>query len=215
MMKIFLISFAGLILGQLSPGPSFLAVTSVALRQDQRIAAYVSAGIASATLALSLVLTLAFSIFSQVIPPALLFAEIIGGSYLLSLSLRSLRSAFSTSRAITEICTIQLTPKSAWTYGFIINISNPKAALVWSGIISFLFASGFTKFEIATFSLLGAASSAIVFGSFALLFSRPFIKQSYNKYHQIFELLFGIVFFYIAEQLIVDVLSKLLDPNAR
>ena len=210
MITVYLITLTGLILGQLSPGPSFLAVSGAALGQGRRPAFFVSIGIACATLTWALITAVGFGALLQVYPSILVVMKLLGGGYLIFLALKSLRSAIQGGDIAIKLNRQSWTPGSAFSYGFLVNITNPKTALVWSGVASFLFGSGLSTLEAMGFAPIGFMSALIVFCSVSALFSTSFARRSYSLYAHIFETLFGIAFCMIGLKLMVDGFSAIL-----
>ena len=204
MLNAYLVTLAGLILAQLSPGPALLAVAGTALGQGRRLSFFVSLGVASAIFAWVLITALGFGGLLKLYPSVLTAMKLLGGGYLVFLGAKSLASAIRGGEPSIKASVADQTPFTAWKRGFLVNITNPKAALVWSGITSFLYGAGLSTVEVVGIAPMGFVSSVVVLGGYGVLFSSGFARRSYARFARLFELLFGCAFGALGGRLAAD-----------
>jgi threonine efflux protein len=210
MAKIYLITLTGIMLGQMSPGPSLFYVANVALLQGRQCAFLAALGVACATLVWGLIASFGFGVLLHLYPSSIICMKLLCGGYLFYLALRSIRAALNGSEMLDNFTQGAWTPVTAFKHGFLINITNPKAALVWSGIAGFLFSSGLTTLQVLSFAPIGFGSAVVVFGSYSLFFSTGIMRSSYKRFSRGAEVLFGILFCIIGGNLITDGMQSLL-----
>jgi threonine efflux protein len=210
MIKIYFVTFVGLILGQMSPGPSVISVIGVALTQGSYISLFVSLGIACASFTWALSAVLLFGLFLNVQPLVFEFIKLFGGAYLIKLAAHYIRLAFSAIHLTDGAASNCLTPASAFKFGYILNISNPKAFFVWSGIVSFLYGEGLSVLEVAAFAPIGFFSAITVFSGFSLMFSKAYFRKIYMNYYSVIGLILGLIFLCMGSKLIIDVVQHFL-----
>ena len=73
-------------------------------------------------------------------------------------------------------------------------LTNPKAALMWSAIATFLYGAGLPMLAVLAFGPLVAISATIIYGGYGVLFSSPLAGRTYARFARQVELLFGVAF---------------------
>ncbi len=176
-----LVAYSTYLIGTASPGPSNLAIMSLAMRSGRKAAVTFALGVLSgsffwatlATLGLSAVLTAYSGLLSVV--------RAIGGAYLLWLAFKSAKSALTPAAKFAEATAPQTghSAKRLYTRGLLLHLTNPKAILVWLAIVSIAFPVGqrsaHTPVVVAGCLCIGL----FVFGSYAVLFSLPSARRVY------------------------------------
>ena len=204
MLNVYLITLAGIALGQLLPGPNLLAVASAALSQGRREAFFVASGIATAIFVWVALASLGLGALLAVFPSLLTALKLIGGVYFCYLSVRALRSA---TRGVDPIILTEQahwTSIEAWRRGLLVNLTNPKSALMWSAVASFLFGSGLSAAQVLGFAPIGFSSALIIYSAYGLLFSSTLITRTYARFTRIVEAIFALAFGAIGGSLIIN-----------
>lgn len=208
MIEIYLLTLAGIMLGQILPGPNLLAVAGAALGQGRKAASFVALGVATAIFIW--VALAAFGLGALLaIFPALLTTKLIGGFYLCYLAFKAFRSAARGSDAAFGAHRADWTAFDAWRHGFLVNITNPKSALMWGAVTTFLFGSGLSALQVLGFAPLGFTSALLVYGVYAFLFSSRVARGSYGRFARHVQALFGLAFGAIGGKLVADGCSEI------
>ena len=195
MLTAFTLTWMGVLAAQLSPGPNLAAVASIALAQGRRPALYVVSGVSSGMIIWSMVTALGLGLLIESFPMSLWLLKLIGGSYLLFLGAKAAISTFKGrgSNAIVPDAR-SLSDLTAWRRGMVVVLTNPKAALMWAAVASYLFGQGLSAWHVIMFGPMGAFSGLIIYGVYAYLFSTGMAVRAYAKFTRIFEGLFAAAF---------------------
>lgn len=210
MLQTYLITWAGLFLAQLAPGPNLLAVTGAALGQGRRAALFTALGVATSVFAWVTILTFGFAGLLVLYPQLLTAMEIVGGLYLLYVGAKSIAGALRGGDFLVDARAAALSAAAAWRRGFLVNMTNPKSALVWSAITSFLYSSGLSVAGVLGFAVVGFVSSLAVYGGYGVLFSSGLARRAYARFAPVFQGLFGLAFCSLGAVLLWDGVSDIL-----
>lgn len=209
MLKVYLLTLTGVTLAQIAPGPNLLAVAGTALGQGTRAALFVTLGMVSAVFAWMTLTTLGLASLIALYPPVLTAMKLLGGIYLLFVAAKALRSARGDGSSGVRASHAALTPLAAWRRGFLVNMTNPKSALTWMAITTFLFGAGLSPIQVLGFAPVGAASALAIYGSYARLFSTGAARRIHARFTGAIEAAFGLAFGLLGGSLIVDGLHDL------
>ncbi len=204
MVEIYLVTLAGIALGQILPGPNLLAVASAALGQGRRQAMSVAFGVATAIFAWVSLAAVGLGALLAAFPSLLVAMKLIGGFYLCFIGLRALRGAARGGSLVYRADRVNWTAVQAWRRGLLVNLTNPKSALMWGAVASFLFGSGLTAPQVLAFAPLGFSSAMLIYGTYAFLFSSRLAKGAYGRFARGIEALFGLAFGAIGGSLFAD-----------
>ncbi|WP_299554041.1 LysE family translocator [uncultured Tateyamaria sp.] len=183
MLTIYALTWIGVLAAQISPGPNLAAVASVGLAQGRHPALFVVAGISSGMLVWSAATALGLGALIEAVPLSLLVLKIAGGSYLLYLGIKAARTTLRGNGPTTITPDAQmLDSRSAWRRGLLVVLTNPKAALMWAAVASFLFGQGLSALHVLGFGPLGAFSGLVIYGTYALLFSTGVAMRGYVRF---------------------------------
>jgi threonine/homoserine/homoserine lactone efflux protein len=180
-----------------------LAVAGVALGQGRRMAMFVVLGISSGVMVWSAAVSLGLGALFAAFPVLLHLLKFAGGLYLLWMGLRSLRSLFKSGNVTVTASAASLDARSAWRRGFFVVMTNPKAALMWSAVATFLFGTGLSGAQVLAFGPLVAASAAIIYGGYGFLFSTSFATRIYGRFWRGIEAAFGAAFGALGSALLI------------
>lgn len=174
-----LIAYSAYFVGTASPGPSNLAIMSIATSDGRKAAFAFAAGVVCgscfwATLA-ALGLSAALLAFSGLMAGLKIF----GGGYLLWLAFKSGRSALRTAPARTHASDAQLSLRRLYTRGVLLHLTNPKAILVWISVVALASPAHGGAPHMLTTVAGCLAIGMLVFGSYAALFSTPTARRVY------------------------------------
>ena len=182
MLEAFLVTWLGVLAAQASPGPNLVAVASVALAEGRRPALFVVAGVASGMLVWSLGTALGLGALLAAHPLSLVAMKLVGGGYLLFLGLKAARATWRGEAATIRPAHGRLGDGAAWRRGLLVVLTNPKAALMWAAVSTFLFGLGLSAAQVLAFGPIGAASGLAVYGTYAWLFSTGLAGRAYARF---------------------------------
>jgi len=187
-----LLAWATYLVGVASPGPSIMAIMSVAMGSGRQAALIFASGVASGAFFWAVTATLGVSAAIVAYPPIVTAIKIAGGLYFLWLGYRAARSAWR-ARVMVAPSAGEKRHAYAWLYvrGLLMHLTNPKAVLIWTSIVAMganvgmgdaLSATGHAPTGMASpwgvtigCMLIGTT----VFASYALLFSTARARRIY------------------------------------
>ena len=209
MLEAYLLTLAGVIAAQASPGPNLIAVASVSLAQGRKAGLFVVAGVSSGMLVWSLATAYGLATLLEWFPHSLTAMRIVGGGYLLWLAYKGIRAAIANKPGSIQAARKPLSNGQAWLRGFLVLLTNPKAVMMWAAVATFLFGAGLTPAQVLAFGPIGALSGLIIYGGYAVLFSTGFATRSYHRFARWIELAFGAAFGALGGRLLFDGIREL------
>lgn len=210
MIGLYFATWGGLILAQIAPGPNFIAVSGAALGRGFRPAFFITCGVASATFIWGATTTLGLASLVALYPGTLTLLRLVGGAYLAYMGYKGLRAAMFAGESTISPNAAELSPSAAWRRGFLINMTNPKSALAWAAITSFLLGSGFSTQAALGFAPLGALSAFAVYVTYSFVFSRGLARRLYGRFTRAVDGLFGLAFGLFGGKLLKDGIDEIL-----
>ncbi len=124
-----------LVVGVISPGPSFIYVAQVAMSQSRSQAIATSLGLGTGAMIFALVASLGLFFVLETVPWLYLGLKIMGGLYLFYLAYRIWNSANQTlDKPDVGILDAQVSLSKSYFLGLFTQLSNPKTAIVIGGI---------------------------------------------------------------------------------
>ncbi|GIL03105.1 MAG: threonine efflux protein [Alphaproteobacteria bacterium] len=204
MLHAYVITIVGVALAQAAPGPNFLAVVSAGLGQGRRAALFTVLGVVTGMLAWGTLVALGLATVLALYPDLLTAMKIVGGAYLIYMAARAL-VAMARSRPMRVAAQQRaLTAFGAWWRGLLVIMTNPKAALMWTAVGTFLFGSGLEPWQVAAFAPMAAASGTVIYGGYGLLFTTNPAVRAYQRFAGWIELAFGAAFGVLGGRLLID-----------
>ncbi len=195
MVSIYALTWLGVLAAQISPGPNLAAVAAVGLAQGRRQAFFVVTGISSGMLVWSVATALGLGALIEMFPMSLLLLKFVGGGYLLFLGVKAAKAIHKGSKSVTFAPEARpLGDFQAWRRGVLVLLTNPKAALMWAAVASFLFGLGLSAWHVLAFGPMGAFSGLVIYGSYAWLFSTGVAMRGYMRFSRWFEGVFAAAF---------------------
>jgi len=204
MLEAFAITLVGVALAQASPGPNLLAVASAGLGQGRKAAMFTVAGVATGMFLWATMVAFGLAAVLALYPSLLTGMKIIGGSYLLWMAFKAVKASVKGGEMSIKAHGNMLSPFIAWRRGLLVIMTNPKAALMWTAVGSFLFGTGLSAVEVLAFGPVAAISAVLIYGSYGLLFSSGLAAKTYAKFARWIEAAFGAVFGLLGGKLLLD-----------
>lgn len=187
----------------LSPGPNFVGIVSSAVFNRVN-GVFVAIGVTLGTTIWALLAVTGISALLSHYSRAALVLQVIGGSYLLWLGLKSLRSATRKSSSIGVGGVSKETRLRSFTKGLVIQLTNPKPALFWLSIVSMAIAPD-TPTAIDVLLVAGVTLIAITWHLIlAFAFSLERTRGHYLKARGYISFVFGVFFIFLGGRLIFD-----------
>jgi threonine/homoserine/homoserine lactone efflux protein len=146
-----------LLLGVMSPGPSFILVAQTAMAKSRSEAIAVSVGMGAGATIFAIIASVGLFILLETVPSIYMALKVLGGGYLCFLSYKMWNSSKeSTNQNTTDDCSPRGILKMFFV-GLVTQLSNPKTAIV--------FGSAFAAFlpkEIPEFSYYFISTTAFI-----------------------------------------------------
>ncbi|MEL6919690.1 MAG: LysE family translocator [Pseudomonadota bacterium] len=209
MLEAYLITITGVILAQASPGPNLLAVASAGLGQGRAAALATVAGVATGMFIWATAVAFGLAAVLALYPTLLTAMKIIGGSYLCWMALKAVKAAWADNTMSIQAGTQSMSLLAHWRRGLLVIMTNPKAALMWTAVGTFLFGSGLSAWQVVAFGPLAALTAIMIYGGYGLLFSSGFATRTYSRFARWIELAFGGAFAALGGTLLLDGLREL------
>lgn len=177
-----LLAYSAFLLGISSPGPNVLAILGTSMSAGRKSGVALALGVSCGSFVWAVLTVLGLSALLAAYASALLMIKIFGGIYLLWLAYKSFKSA-STAHDIEarELAGGERSPSGYGVRGFIIQMTNPKAALSWIAIISLGLAPN-APFWVGLIIVVGTfVLSLSIHTLYAVAFSTAVMVRVYSK----------------------------------
>lgn len=200
-----LLAYAAFLLAIASPGPNILAVIGTSMGVGRGSGISLALGVACGSFTWALLTIFGLSALLASYASALLLIKIFGGAYLLWLAYKSFKSAASSHDIeATELAGGRRTPFGYFKSGYIIQMTNPKAALAWIAIISLGLQDGAPLWVGALIVIGTFIMSIAVHILYALAFSTPAMVRLYSKSRRIIQGVLGTFFAFAGLRLLTS-----------
>jgi threonine/homoserine/homoserine lactone efflux protein len=190
-----LLAYTAFLVGIASPGPNVMAImgTSMAVGRASGIA--LALGVATGSFTWALLTVSGLSALLANYANALYFIKIFGGLYLMWLAYKAFRSAITAQDLeAKELAGGRRSPFGYATRGYIIQMTNPKAALAWIAIISLGLQEGAPLWVGAMIVLGTFALSILIHVLYAVAFSTPIMVGLYARARRGIQATLGLFF---------------------
>ena len=152
-------------------------------------------GVAIGSLTWALLTVCGLSAILATYASALLMIKIFGGLYLLWLAYKSFKSAASKhDMEAKELAGGRRTPFGYFQRGYIIQMTNPKAALAWIATISLGLQEGAPLWVGAAIVIGTFVMSIVIHVLYAVAFSTPVMVRIYGSARRVIQSVLGIFF---------------------
>lgn len=191
-------------IGVASPGPSNMAIMAAAMSQGRRQALALAAGVVCGSLVWGIAAALGFSALMHMYSWALVSLKILGGFYLLYLSVRAARTAWAPQPTRLAARTAADSEWRAFAGGLGMHITNPKAIFVWLSIVAIALPSSASLNQAFAVVASCAVIGALVFFGYALAFSTEMARSIYSKSYRWFNATLSVVFAFAGVRLLLS-----------
>jgi threonine efflux protein len=166
-----LLAYTAYFIGTASPGPSNLAIMSLAMGSGRKAAFAFALGVMSGSFSWALLATLGLSAVLATYSQLLVAIRVVGGLYLLWLAWKSARSALTPQMPLARTTRAPDSSQRLYVRGLLLHLTNPKAILVWLSIVSLAVPASGGAAHTAPVVLGCMGIGVVVFSSYAVLFS--------------------------------------------
>ncbi len=204
-----LLAYSAFLLGIISPGPNVLAVMGTSMSVGRRSGMALGSGVAFGSLSWALLTAFGLSAVLVTYASAMTVIKIAGGAYLLWLAYKSFRSAAADQEVTaTTLAGGMRTPFGYFRRGYIIQMTNPKAALSWVAIIS-LGLDPSAPIWVAFVIVAGTAILSLgIHLGYAIAFSTQFMVGLYARARRWIQGLLGTFFAFVGFRLLLGSVEK-------
>jgi len=124
------------VIAWLTPGPNMIAVASASLEHGRKHGIATGLGLACAAFVWALFAVLGVAVLFELFPTAVLFLKLAGAVYLIWLGVRNLKTGLAKENDVALSVQQIRSVASSFRSGFIISMTNPKAALFFGSIMT-------------------------------------------------------------------------------
>lgn len=200
-----LLAYSVFLVGVASPGPNILAIIGTSMSTDRQSGIALALGVAIGSLTWGTLTALGLSAILSTYASALVFIKIAGGIYLLWLAHKAFKSA--ASRQDLQAEKLGQENRTLFRYvlsGYLIQMTNPKAALAWIATISLGLQPGAPLWVAA--AIVGGifALSVAIHTFYAVAFSTPFMISAYGRARRYIQATLGVFFAGAGIKLLTD-----------
>lgn len=177
-----ILAYSAFLLAIMSPGPNILAVMGTSMSVNRVSGLALALGVAGGSFLWAMLTVIGLTAVIAAFAWALTMIKVAGGLYLLFLAYKSFRSAASAYDVeATKLEGEANRPLQYFGRGFLIQMTNPKAALTWVAIISLGLQDG-APFWVGLLIVGGTTVlSVIIHCIYAIAFSTPAMVRIYSR----------------------------------
>lgn len=173
--------YATYIFASASPGPSVMAIMGTAMAQGRRPALTLALGILCGSMTWAGLASLGLTALLATHAGALSAVRIAGGCYLLWLAVKAAKAAGQRPEGPQTLAETRIGRWRTFRQGYLIHLTNPKAILSWSAILSLALnperAAGDLPLIVGGCCGLGL----LIFCGYAVAFSTPAAARLYGR----------------------------------
>ncbi|OUY05547.1 LysE family translocator [Acinetobacter populi] len=179
-----------LILGAMSPGPSFICVAQNSIAKSRKHGLVTALGTGTGAAILGLLAVLGLQAFLLAVPSAYMLLKFMGGLYLLWLAYKILKHAKSPLN-VEQTHTIQTHYWTTYRSGLLTQLSNPKTAIVMAGIFTALLPKNIPGYYYIAIPALCFMIDAGWYAFVSVILSSQKPRQVYLRSKKVFDRLAG------------------------
>lgn len=200
-----LLSYGAFLMAIAIPGPNVLAVIGTSMAVNRPSGMALAMGVATGTLTWAVLTAIGLSALLATYASAILVIKVFGGLYLLWLAYKAFRSAASAHDI--DATGLAGGRRTAWGYarrGYIIQMTNPKAALAWIAIISLGLAPDAPLWVAGAIVGGTFVLSVVIHLLYAVAFSTPMMVRVYGRARRFIQGALGTFFGLAGLRLLTD-----------
>ena len=200
-----ILAYSAFLLAIASPGPNILAVIGTSMSVGRASGIALALGVSGGSFAWAVLTVMGLSAILATYASALIAIKIFGGLYLLWLAYKSFKSAAAAhDLEAKELAGGKRTPFGYAKRGFIIQMTNPKAALAWIAIISLGLVPGAPAWVGLVIVVGTSILSVAIHTLYAVAFSTPVMVRIYSKSRRYIQAALGAFFAFAGIKLLTS-----------
>jgi RhtB (resistance to homoserine/threonine) family protein len=184
-----------------SPGPDFAIVLRQSLRHGRRTALWTSVGIGCGLSVHVTYCLLGLGLFLQKSAVALATVKWLGAAYLAWVGVEALRSRPRSGDLDLSTGETAPTARAAWTTGFLVNVTNIKAALFFISLFPLAVSVTTPQWIQAGYGAWMVVTTALWFSFVSVVFTREEVRRSFLRHGHWIDRALGLVFLGFAASL--------------
>lgn len=198
--------------GLMTPGPDFFYVSRMAASNSRRNTFYGVIGITLGVAFWAAVSMMGLAVLFATIPALHGIIMILGGAYLAYIGVALVRSKQNaTFEPISEQdINQQTTARKEILKGLLVNLSNAKAVVYFSSVMSFILAKMTSIWDMSMAFGLIVIVTFLYFYLISFIFSRNVAKQFYSQYSRYIDNAAGVVFLFFGCVLIYSGITEMI-----
>ncbi|MEM7068735.1 MAG: LysE family translocator [Pseudomonadota bacterium] len=185
-------------LGLISIGPNILAIIGTSMKWGRAQGARLAFGVGIGSGAWALITVTGVTALITAYAHTITILKIAGAAYLLWLAFKSFKSA---AIADVELVSSMSSERNLFLTGFLIQMTNPKAALYWIAIVSIGLGANSPLWVAAALVVTSTLLSILGYTAYAVTFSSQPVINFYNKARRWIEGTLGVFFTFAAFKL--------------
>lgn len=189
-----LIAYSAYFVGTASPGPSNLAIMSIATSAGRKSAFAFAAGVVSGSCFWAVTAALGLSAALVAFSGFMIGLKVFGGLYLLWLAFKSGRSAVVGEPVRAADAGAPESLRKLYTRGALMHLTNPKAVLVWLSVVALATPADASRAHMAVVVAGCLGIGMVVFSGYAALFSTASARRIYLRIRRWLEGTLAVVF---------------------
>lgn len=190
-----ILAYSAFLLAIMSPGPNVLAIIGTSMGVSRRSGLALALGVSAGSFCWAVLTVIGLSAVIGAVAWALTAIKIAGGLYLLYLATKSFRAAASRHDVeAMELAGGTRRPRAYFACGFIVQMTNPKAALAWIAIISLGLQDGAPGWVGAMIVGGTTSLSLAIHFIYAIAFSTPVMARMYARARRWIQGVLGVFF---------------------
>lgn len=200
-----LLAYSAFLLGMASPGPNIMAVIGTSMSVGRTSGIALAIGVATGSFTWAVLTVVGLSALLTVYASALFFIKIFGGMYLLWLAYKAFKSAASPGDIkAQQLEGGALSPMGYGMRGYVIQMTNPKAALAWIAIVSLGLKQDAPLWVGASIVIGTFLLSLVLHTIYAVAFSTPVMVRVYGRARRYIQATLGAFFAFVGIRLITS-----------
>lgn len=188
-------AYTAFLLATASPGPNVLAVIGTSMSIGRSSGMALAMGVAAGSFCWAALTAAGLTALLATYASALIVIKISGGLYLLWLAYKAIKSAASQHDIeAKELAGGKRTLSGYALRGFVVQMTNPKAALAWIAIVSLGLQVNAPLWVVAMIVIGTSILSVVIHGLYAIAFSTPIVMRAYSKARRFIQAILGVFF---------------------
>jgi threonine efflux protein len=190
------------LLALVSPGPTFLVVTSHAMAGDRRAGFLVTAGVVLASVTWTILAAAGLGAVIATSPRVYAVLQLAGAAYLAWLGVKMLVGALRPAAAVPVSAA---TPKAGWRAvraGYLTSISNPKVVAYYAALFGVMIPQDAPAWLFFGAAAMAIAISASWWSAITVFFALPPVRRGYARIRRAADVVMGVALVGIAGRLL-------------